>query len=459
MQNITAGMADEPITLDESPGAARWGIGSRAKSQPSDVPALVIAWSLREPHRIGESCIFVDDGVGRVIGRGAGNPEDVEPRAAFVAIRPGHSDPSGPLEGHTLSRRHAVVTRMGELLSVERVGRGAMTLDGDAADACDLVDSSTLLLANEVLFICDRRPRELGGSVPVSFPFGAPDPQGLVGETPAFWWLRERIRFAAGTSASLLVTGAPGSGREAVSRAVHALSAGSRPLVAIDGSSLRADDLENLLRRDDAPTLLLDELSDVASDVQQALVRYAARVMTREPPRPRIIATTARNPDKIRPALSTRFPLTLRVPDLVDRRADIPLIARALLKDMAKEQPDIGARFFENWDSESPEPRLGPTFVMRLLLHDWAGNVRELSGILWRSVMSSAEGFLDVTPEVEQLLGSRPRAVDPSDVSAELVKQALLNANGKVALAARSLGLKSRFQLYRLMDKFDIRSS
>jgi len=196
----------------------------------------------------------------------------------------------------------------------------------------------------------------------------------------------------------------------------------------------------------------------VPGEVQNALVRYSARVMTREPPRARIIATTARNQDKVRPALSGRFPLTLRLPDLDDRRADIPLITRALLKDMAREQPDIGVRFFEHWgEHDAPEPRLSPAFVTRLVLHDWAGSVRELSNVLWRAVMSSPDSFLDVTSEVELLLGSRPRTVDPGEINAEAVKQALTAANGRVTLAARNLGLKSRFQLYRLMDKFDIK--
>lgn len=454
----------EPITLEEAPDAAKWGIGARADIDLAveDHPALTIAWNMREPERLGESCIFGEDKKTLVIGRGTGDASDGAERAMFVARRPGWLGEARPLEGTTLSRRHVRVARKGDVLLVTKAGRGAMALEGEPVSSCELVETCTLLLAQEILFLCDRRPKEIG-RVPracLEFPFGRPDATGLVGETPAFWELRDRIRFAAGTSVGVLVTGSAGSGRESVGTAIHKLSpAKGLPLVAVDGQSLRSDDLETLLRRDDNPTLLVDELGDVGVEVQMALVRYASRIASRPTPRGLLLATTTRSPDKVRPALMGRFPVVVRVPDLEERRADIPLIARALLHRMAEEQPEIGRRFFEGWDEPGKhpgEPRIAPGLVIRLCVHDWLGNVRELSSVLWRIISSSPSTFLDLTPEIDGLLGM-PRGTDPTALDAFAVRDALRAANGKVAMAARHLGLKSRFQLYRLMEKFEIK--
>ncbi|MFO0750179.1 MAG: sigma 54-interacting transcriptional regulator [Myxococcota bacterium] len=422
----------------------------------------MIAWSMRDPSRLGESCVFPEEQQARIIGRGRGEPSDGAARAEFIPRRPGFSGAAAPLDGATLSRRHVRVTRVGDALNVTNMGRSTMALDGEPVARCELVESCTLLLAQEMLFLCDRRPTDFGRvqKGQGDFDFGRADPQGLVGETAEFWALRDRIRFAAGTSAGVLVTGSAGSGRESVGRAIHKLSPSRQnPIVAIDGSSLRSDDLEGLLRREDHPTLLIDELSDVGFELQPTLARYAARIATRPPPRGQLLATTTKNADKIRPSLANRFPLTVRVPDLEERRADIPLIARDMLHHMAREQPEIGHRYFEGWDETEPgkgEPRLSPLLMIRLLVHEWAGNVRELSSVLWRIVLSSPSTFLDVTPDVEPLLGL-PRGTEPGVLEPQAIRDALRHTNGKVAAAARHLGLKSRFQLYRLMEKYDIK--
>lgn len=453
----------EPITLDEVPDASRWGVGARAPDEHGleTHPALVIAWSMRDPSRVGESCVFASDGELLVVGRGPGEPGDPSARAAFVPRRPGKSPEPVPLAGATLSRRHVEVKRRGDDLVVENHGRTVLEVDGDPVTRADLGEGSTMLLGQELLFVVDRRPLDLGSapSRGFDFAFGRADAQGLVGETAEAWAVRDRVRFAAGASTGVLVTGSAGSGRETVGLAVLRLSsARERPIVSIDGRSLRLDDLESLLRREDQPSLLIDELADVGAEVQAALIRYTGRIASRPPPRSPVIATT-KGPERLKPALTQRFPVTLRVPDLDERRADIPLIARELLRRMARQQPEIGARFFEGWDEAAGtgEPRLSPTLAMRLLVNEWPGNLRELESVLWRVVLTSGGGFLDVTPEVDPLLPTPRRRADTNPIEAHAVREALKRANGRVADAARYLGLRSRFQLYRLMEKHEIR--
>ncbi|MCC6624497.1 MAG: sigma 54-interacting transcriptional regulator, partial [Deltaproteobacteria bacterium] len=381
--------------------------------------------------------------------------------------------PARPLEGPTLSRRHARVWAIGDGLAIERLGRATMALDGEpATSALTLTAGKTVLLGDELLLLCERRPLpapSLTTAAPPpeeeeGHPFGAADPQGLVGETPAFGTVRERIRFAAGTTTPLLVTGAPGSGREAIARAVHALSPTPTPLVAIDGEALRAEDLDALASRDDdAPTLLVLDIGEMPGEMQAQLARFATRLMSRPLPRPRLVATTTHDNEKVRPTLSARFPLVIRVPELAERRADVPLIARALLRAMAEEQPSIAERFFRapapGDEPAHGEPRLGPRLVTRLVRHPFPGQVHELHSVLWRAAMTSPGNELDLTPEVEAVLAAYAGPTVPSRLSPDVIRAALVQTRGKVSEAARRLGLNSRFQLYRLMEKYDIKPS
>jgi len=442
--------AEEPITLEPPVQQSPVQTGPEAALHP----VLTIVWSQSQPSRIGEWSPLDDRP--RVLGRG--NGEDGALRVEFAPHRPrqGPGSPR-PLEGPTLSRRHARLMLTRDGLEITRLGRGTIDVDGEAG-ASLLAEGKTALLGDELVVLLERRPTPTGAGpsgVDVHA-FGAADPQGLVGETPAFWMVRERARFAAGTSAPLLVTGAPGSGRETIARAVHALSGSLSPLIAVDGESVRPDDLEALAARTDAPTLLVIEVGDVPGEAQNHLARFATKLMSRPLPRLRLIATTTRDNETLRPALAARFPLVIHVPDLAARRANIPLIPRALLRAMAEEQPNIAERFFEG---PSEEPRLTARFVTRLVRHEFPGQVHELHSVLWRAAMTSPGGHLDLTPEVEAVLGAYIGPAVPSQLSPDVIRAALAQARGKVSEAAQRLGLNSRFQLYRLMEKYDIKPS
>jgi two-component system nitrogen regulation response regulator GlnG/two-component system response regulator HydG len=87
--------------------------------------------------------------------------------------------------------------------------------------------------------------------------------------------------------------------------------------------------------------------------------------------------------------------------------------------------------------------------------------VRELSAILWTAMTTATEAWLDATPEVMGQLDASPDTSfsDPNRLEEAAVREALEAAHGKIAVAARVLGLKNRWVLYRLMERFDIKAS
>jgi DNA-binding NtrC family response regulator len=140
----------------------------------------------------------------------------------------------------------------------------------------------------------------------------------------------------------------------------------------------------------------------------------------------------------------------VETPGLEARREDIPLVARALLRNIAASDPDAVAAFFPRGDFEGI-PRLNPRFVRMLVAHRYRTHVRELASLLWQSIEQSPGDELR-TPEVAEL--ASPAA------DAELTRdeiEAALDANGWVVKrTADALQLSSRYVLMRLMKKHGI---
>ena len=92
-----------------------------------------------------------------------------------------------------------------------------------------------------------------------------------------------------------------------------------------------------------------------------------------------------------------------------------------------------------------------------LLAHEFSLHLRELERLLWLAASSSRGDYLELTAEVRAELGAAPaKSADPEDLDAGAIRAALESANGSVTAAARALGLKNRFALYRLMKRHGI---
>jgi two-component system response regulator HydG len=450
--------------------------------EPSQSPALVIAWSAEEPHRVGEVALFAERGGTETLGRGEG---DGEPRVRFLRQRPGRLTPGGPLAGGALSRRQLTLTPSRGGIEVARVGRCALQVNGVATEKVVVAPGDTVLLRGQLLLFCTRRVRSIAQSTyfrdESSGGFGEPDTVGLLGESPAMWRLRESVAFAANASRHVLLHGESGTGKELAARAVHELStrrgkafvsrnAATLPAGLIDAELFgNAKNYPNpgmaersgLIGQADGGTLFLDEIAELPLEQQAHLLRVLdsdgeyqrlGDGVTRRSSFT-LVAATNRDIASLKHDVAARFPLRVELPPLDARREDIPLLVRHLIVLAAAKSPQIAGRFLSLRPGGRTEPRVDPALVEALLLRTYETNVRELDGLLWRA-MAASPG--DAILFMEELRGEgypKSRATDPDP---EQIRVALKQAEGSVSAAARALGLKSRFVLYRLMKKHGI---
>ncbi len=439
---------------------------------------LIIAWSVDEPERIGQSAIVSDVSV---LGRGAAQADDGARRLVFHSRRPGDAPPGPALAAARLSRAQLRLTP-GASLVVESIGRCPMLVDGEEVERVEAEEGDVIVLRNALVLCVARRPafEALRSTAKPRFRFGDADPYGVVGESRAVWQLRDALAIAARSPHHVLVRGPSGAGKELAARSIHGLSSrGGKPIVARNSATFPAGlvDAElfgnaknyphsgsperpGLVGEADGTTLFLDEIGELPEELQARLLRVLdrdgefqrlgeSRVRTSDL---RVVAATNRPLDSLKHDVLARFGARVEIPPLSDRREDIPLLTRHVLAHFRRDAADVVERFFQN-DHAQLDPRL----VEALLRHDYTHHLRELERLLWLAVSTSRDSFLALTPEVEAELRTTARAPEKESTeepTADAIRAAL-GKNG-VSEAARKLGLKSRYALYRLMKKHGI---
>ena len=244
----------------------------------------------------------------------------------------------------------------------------------------------------------------------------------IIGGSPGMQRVFALIKQAAPSRTTILVQGESGTGKELVARAIHANSARSdRPFITVNSGSLPPDLLESnlfghvkgaftgavspkkgLFEVADQGTIFLDEISSVPMETQAKLLRV---IQEREFMRlggvdtikvdVRIIAATNVDLKKLvdegrfRDDLYYRLNvITLEVPQLRDRREDIPLLLEFFVRKYCEENDKLIYRF----SSEA----------MKIMMdYSWPGNVRELENVVERAVVLSHSDLIgrDLLPE------------------------------------------------------------
>lgn len=447
-----------------------------------DAAALVVAWSLREPERVGEVFLPPEPGQPAVLGRGAGNAD--ERRVPLLRQRPGGLELRPPLTARAISHRQLELTQRGEALLIKRIGRAALMVNGRVCDEASVHPGDVVRLQEQLLLLCVKRPRRLPDAAPQRVhAFGRPDAHGIVGESVQAWRLRSQLEAFARNSRHLLILGPSGSGKELVAQALHEKYGVDAPLVTrnaatfppglIDAElfgSIRdypnagMPERRGLVGEAHGGTLFLDEIGELPESLQSHLLRvldageYQRLGASRsERARFRLIAATSRHVDKLIPEFAARFTIRFEVPSLDDRRDDIPLIARELMCRAARSDPTLAERFFEAWDGSFGYPRIDPVLLESLLQHHYTTNVRELDGLLWEAMLASRDPFVSASTRQTQALGiGNKDQDDTADPTADDIRSALERHGGSVTASAKALGLSSRFVLYRLLRKYDI---
>jgi transcriptional regulator with GAF, ATPase, and Fis domain len=90
--------------------------------------------------------------------------------------------------------------------------------------------------------------------------------------------------------------------------------------------------------------------------------------------------------------------------------------------------------------------------------HDYSTHVRELEGLLWRSLATSRGATLELTDAVAAEIVNAGTRVAAIEIGPDKIRDALARHNGVQERVWRDLGMANRYVLQRLMKKYGIRS-
>ncbi len=331
--------------------------------------------------------------------------------------------------------------------------------------------------------------------------------RSLVGSSRRIKQVRQMIEQVARSDATVLVLGESGTGKEVVARNIHYYSSRrDAPFVPINCGAIPPELLESELfghekgaftgaisarqgrfEMAEGGTLFLDEIGDMPLPMQVKLLRVlqertfervgSNKSITTDV---RIVAATHRNLEELikdggfREDLYYRlnvFPIEM--PPLRQRVEDIPLLINELIARIEHEKRG--------------SVRLSPAAVMALCQYQWLGNVRELANLIERLAILFPFGVVDVKDLPEKY---RPddytesqaytellpdpvitQSADPGDVrlprdginlkehlsnlEISLIRQALSEADGVVAHAAKLLDMR-RTTLVEKLRKYGL---
>jgi DNA-binding NtrC family response regulator len=303
----------------------------------------------------------------------------------------------------------------------------------------------------------------------------------LVGSSAVMTALRGEIASAAQTRANVLITGESGTGKDVVARALHLADPKRGPFVTLSAASAPASLLESelfgsvrgaftgalearngLFRDADGGTLFIDEITDLAPELQAKLLRClqqrAVRPLgdTREHPIDAcIIAATSRDLDSLVTAGRFRADLAFRLEGL---RLTLPP-----LRERGKDIDELVDHFLAR-ASERSGRELRITDAARRLLssYDFPGNVRELEHRLEAAATLSPSGVIgvkDFPPALRtKARGAHLRpsgAATLEEIERAHIETALRRTRWNKARAARTLGI-DRATLYRKLKRYGL---
>jgi PAS domain S-box-containing protein len=264
----------------------------------------------------------------------------------------------------------------------------------------------------------------------------------ILGRSASLAAVRRDVQQVAPTSATVLILGETGVGKELLARAIHAASPRrDRPLIKVNCAAIPANLIESELfghekgaftgatrkregrfRLADGSTLFLDEVGELPLDLQAKLLRVlqegefepvgSSQTIKVDV---RLIAATNRDLKKwtesggFRSDLYYRlnvFPIT--VPPLRERKDDIPLLATAFA---ARYAAKIGRTLHALSDAS----------LRRLQSYDWPGNVRELENIIERAVITAVDGHLNLDRALPDLPPAAVRAGTPPEEAPKIL--------------------------------------
>ena len=307
----------------------------------------------------------------------------------------------------------------------------------------------------------------------------------MIGASPAFRRMLTLVEQVADSSATILIQGESGAGKELVARTIHERS-GRRngPFVAVNCAALPETLLESELfgyekgaftgaagRKEgrfelaNGGTLFLDEVADLSLVTQPKILRVlqegeyerlgGTRTLQVDV---RIVAAT--NQDLSDMVKEKRFRedlyyrlnvITVRVPPLRERHEDIRVLAQHYLRVYAAKN----GRKLEGFSNEALE---------RLESYAWPGNVRELENLIERTVLLARKDRIDAEDLPEEVAGVKRPPRDAilelvgtplADIEQRLLDETLRITGGNKTQAAKLLGIDVRTVARKLERRED----
>jgi two-component system nitrogen regulation response regulator NtrX len=217
----------------------------------------------------------------------------------------------------------------------------------------------------------------------------------LNGVSPAIARIRHEIEKVAPSGSRVLITGAPGSGKETVARLIHGRSKRAMgPFIILNCASIRPERLEiELFGTEYALEGGSRKIGVMTLETQGKMVRSLQEQTfervggsTKVEVDVRVIATTTKDLNvemsagRFRQDLFYRLNVVpIRIPSLSERREDVPLLARQFMQ-RASEVGGIHPREF------------GDDAIAAMQSYDWPGNVRQLRNVVdWLLIMNQGE--------------------------------------------------------------------
>lgn len=297
--------------------------------------------------------------------------------------------------------------------------------------------------------------------------FAGKDLCGLVFASTAMEQLLQMALQLAPSNAAVLITGENGAGKEGIAQVLHANSSRKhQPLIKVNMGALPADLMEAELfgaeagaysgatktrigrfEAADGGTLFLDEIGNLSLSGQMKLLRVLQtgefeRLGSSQTRKVDVRTISATNADltkaislgQFRQDLYYRINVVqLHLPSLKDRVDDIVPLARHFL---------------------AGQKSLTKAAEQALQSYHWPGNVRELQNLCQRALLLTLSDEIDAADlALPQEQSSAKKALD--DLDKQQIEQALQQAQGVVARAAKQLGI-SRQALYRRMEFYGI---
>ncbi|MBI4512121.1 MAG: sigma-54-dependent Fis family transcriptional regulator [Deltaproteobacteria bacterium] len=316
--------------------------------------------------------------------------------------------------------------------------------------------------------------------------------ENIVGKSPAMQEVFQLVSRLSSSTASVLVTGDSGTGKELIARAIHYNSPrAKKPFLAVNLAAIPDTLIESELfgykrgaftdaRTDrcglfveaDQGTIFLDEIGELPPPLQAKLLR----VLQEREVRPlgatraekidvRVIAATNRDLEArmregmFREDLYYRLNVIhIALPPLRSRPEDILALAEHFLAEVGKRSAK---------DRNFRAARFSQAATKAMLSYPWPGNVRELENVIERAVaLCDGEeiGVDDLPSQVRErrspdlLAGALARGLTLADLEREYIERVLAAEGGNKTRAANRLGL-DRKTLYRKLEEYSKASS